>query len=136
MAVVEDSSDALRPPRARPALGWLSWLIGLVLLGAVLVIALRFAEARELIEIAERAQPAWLAVAFALQGATYLAQGEVVRSVALADGFALRLATVYRLSLLFCATPTARSRAARASSRARRPGSSRSSCSMRPPSGC
>jgi Mg2+-importing ATPase len=73
--------------------------VGAAALGAVVAVALRFAEAREFLRIAERAQPWWLLVAVALQASTYLAQGQVWRAVARAARFPLSLGTAYELSL-------------------------------------
>jgi Mg2+-importing ATPase len=51
------------------------------LLAAVVAVVLRSAEEREFVRLAERAQPAWLVVAFLLQAATYLFQSEVWQAV-------------------------------------------------------
>lgn len=78
---------------------WMRWLSGAILLGAVVGVALHFSEGREFIRLAERAEPRWLIVAVVLQAGTYLAQGEIWRTVAHAAGFPLSLSLVYRLSL-------------------------------------
>jgi uncharacterized protein (TIRG00374 family) len=94
-----DTLNSSRRTPGRRAIGWLSWFLGLALVGAVIGVALHFSQAREFLTIAQRATPAWLLAAVALQAGTYLAQGEVIRVVARAGGFPLRMATVYGLSL-------------------------------------
>ena len=61
---------------------WLSWMLGAAILVAVVLAALHVAEGRELFDVAGRAKPWWLVLAVCLQGATYLAQGEVFRRTA------------------------------------------------------
>jgi Mg2+-importing ATPase len=70
-----------------------------VLLGAVVVVALRFSEGREFMRLARQAEPWWLVVALILQAVTYLAQGEMWRTVARASRFPLSVSLAYRLSL-------------------------------------
>ena len=77
----------------------MAWLFGLALLGAMVSIALHFSEGREFVRIAERAEPWWLLVAVVLQAGTYLAQGQIWRTVARAAGFPLSRSVAYRLSL-------------------------------------
>jgi len=76
---------------------WISWILGVAALAAVVVMALHFSEGREFIGLAERAEPWWLALAFILQAGTYWAQGEVFRGVGRAARFRLPLATVWKL---------------------------------------
>ena len=78
---------------------WLSWLLGAALLGAVIFVALHFSEGLALVELAERAAPIWLIVAFALQAVTYLAEAQVLRVVAVAAGTPIPLGAAYRLAL-------------------------------------
>ena len=78
---------------------WLSWMLGAAILVAVVVAALHVAEGRELIDVAGRAKPWWLVLAVCLQGATYLAQGEIFRRVPRAAGYRLPLTAAYELSL-------------------------------------
>lgn len=80
-------------------LRFLPWLFGIALLAAVIAAALHFSEAREFLLIAERTNPCWLVLAVLCQVGTYLAQGQVFRSVAQAGRYSLRLATACRLSL-------------------------------------
>jgi uncharacterized protein (TIRG00374 family) len=62
-------------------------------------VALHFSESREFVRIAERAQPGWLLAAVALQAATYVAEGQVWRTVAQAVQFPLSVRTACRLSV-------------------------------------
>jgi Mg2+-importing ATPase len=78
---------------------WLPWLFGAALLAAVVSVALHFSEGREFVLLAESAEPSWLFVALVLQGATYLPQATIWRSVSHAAGFPLPLAPLYALSL-------------------------------------
>jgi Mg2+-importing ATPase len=57
--------------------GWLKWLLGLALLGAVVLVVVHASEGRDLVRLARQAQPRWLLVALVLQSATYPFQGEV-----------------------------------------------------------
>ncbi len=84
---------------ARRALPWFSWILGLAMLATVIVAALHFSEERELVRIAERAQPWWLAIAIVLQAGTYLAQGQIWRVVTRAAGLALPWSAAFKLSL-------------------------------------
>ena len=56
------------------ARNWLAGLLGIAMLGAVVVAVLHFAEEQAFLRLLERAEPAWLFVALALQAATYFAQ--------------------------------------------------------------
>jgi Mg2+-importing ATPase len=91
------TGNAGGPPRR--AIRWLAWIFGAALLAAVIVAALRFSEAREFVRLAENAEPWWLLVALALQAGTYLAQGQIWRSVGRASGFPLPATVAYALSL-------------------------------------
>jgi len=77
----------------------ISWILGIIILGAVITAALHRSEGREFIHLAERAKPWWLLVAFVLQAATYFAQGESWRLVGRAAGFPLRAGAAFQLSL-------------------------------------
>ena len=78
---------------------WIPWIVGAGAVAAVVVAALHFSEARELVRLTEQAEPWWMLVALALQAATYAAQGEVLACVSRAGGFPLRLAIWYELSV-------------------------------------
>ncbi len=58
----------------RPTRNWLSWLIGAALVAAVVVAARHLSDERAFVQLLERAEPAWLLLALALQAVTYLAQ--------------------------------------------------------------
>ncbi|HKU39245.1 MAG TPA: lysylphosphatidylglycerol synthase transmembrane domain-containing protein [Polyangiales bacterium] len=96
--------DLERPPR-RPfaperVFDWQAWLPGLIVLAVVVLASLHFSETREFVRVAERARPLWLLAALSLQTLTYAAQGEVFRGPAKLRKVELRMATVYRLSLM------------------------------------
>jgi Mg2+-importing ATPase len=77
-----------------------SWFVGLCILIAVIMVALRAADAAEFIHLAESSQPEWLLAAVALQLLTYLAQGQVWREPVLASGSGLTRRAAYALSLV------------------------------------
>jgi Mg2+-importing ATPase len=78
---------------------WVGWLVGAAALVAVIITALHFSEERQVMHVAEAAQPAWLLFAFVLQALTYLAQGESYRVVTRAARASLSWWEAYRLSL-------------------------------------
>jgi P-type Mg2+ transporter len=92
------TTTAITAPPGRSAY-WLSWMLGAAILVAVVIAALHVAEGRELIDVAGRAKPWWLVLAVCLQGATYVAQGEIFRRVPRAAGYHLPLTAAYALSL-------------------------------------
>ncbi len=79
---------------------WISWLLGLAILVAVVGVALHFSEAAGFARLLEQAQPGWLAAACMLQALTYAAQAQIWRFVTGAAGMALPLAPAYGLSLV------------------------------------
>jgi Mg2+-importing ATPase len=79
---------------------WLSWILGAAILVAVVAAAVHFSEGREFIAVAKGAKPWWFMLAACLQGATYLAQGEIFRGAPRASGHRLPLRAVYELSLV------------------------------------
>jgi Mg2+-importing ATPase len=85
--------------RRAGASGWLSWMLGAAILIALVVAAVHLSEEREFVGVAERAKPWWLVLAVCLQGATYLAQGEIFRRVPRAAGYRVPRTTTYELSL-------------------------------------
>lgn len=87
------------PHRSTRRLLWFSWLLGLSMLAAVIVAAIHFSQERELLRIAEEAEPWWLALAVSLQVGTYLAQGETWRVVTRAAGVDLPSLVAFKLSL-------------------------------------
>ncbi len=86
------------PMPTRAAL-WFSWLLGAAAVMGVVFAALHLAEERSYVQIVERAVPAWLLVATALQFATYAAEGQVWRLIARAVGVPLGFWDAYKLSL-------------------------------------
>ena len=65
---------------------WLSWILGAAVLAVVVVAALHLSEAKAFVRLAEEAELRWLALALALQAATYLAEGEIWRAIGRAAG--------------------------------------------------
>ena len=88
--------DESRRPRS---VQWLQWVLGLALLAAVVVAVLRLSDEREFARLVEQAEPGWLALALALQAATYLAQAEVFRGTLQAAPVSLPRGWLYQLSL-------------------------------------
>ena len=84
---------------ARRAVRWFSWIFGFAMLAAVIIAALHFSEERELVRVAERAEPWWLAIAIVLQVGTYFAQGETWRVVTRSVGVAVPWTVAFKLSL-------------------------------------
>jgi len=78
---------------------WFPWLLGLATLAAVVVVSLHLTEERELVALAEQAEPCWLMLALVLQALTYLAQSGVWRTVLRRAGTSLPWPDAYRLSL-------------------------------------
>src|SRR6476620_7610021 len=91
---------ALMADRIGTKAAWLSGLIGVALLAAVVAVALHASDAEAFARLIERAQPAWLAAALGLQMATYLAGAEIWRCVTRAAGMPLRVGLAYRLSVV------------------------------------
>lgn len=90
-----NESEAAITPNAY----WLSWMLGGAILIAVVFAAVHVSEGRAFVGVAERAKPWWLLLAVCLQGATYLAQGEIFRRVRRAAAYRLPLKAAYELSL-------------------------------------
>lgn len=87
-----------RRPRRR-AIWLLSWLFGALTLAAVVFIAVHHSEERAFVLLLKRAEPWWLALAAALQVATYLAEGEVWRVVLRSGGARVPLLMTSKLSV-------------------------------------
>jgi len=87
-------------PRRRGTAGWLSWLLGIALLGAVVLVAIRRAEAREFTELLKHASPLWLLAATGLQILTYLLQGEAWSVFLRRHGTPPLRAALFRLSFI------------------------------------
>ena len=78
---------------------WLSRLIGIALLAGVVIVATHFSEHKAFLRLASEAKPSWLMTAILLQAATYLAQGEIWRTIGRAAKQHLPLSYVYKLAL-------------------------------------
>jgi Mg2+-importing ATPase len=78
---------------------WLSWLLGIALLVAVVVAAVHYTDERAFFRLLRQAEPWWVAVAVLLQAATYVAQGGIWRRVAAACGYPLGRRAAFELSL-------------------------------------
>jgi Mg2+-importing ATPase len=83
---------------SRP-LGLVSWLVGAAALATVIVVGLHFSEQREFLRLADHAEPWWLALAAALQVATYYAEGEVWQVVLRRAGATVSRAATCKLSV-------------------------------------
>jgi Mg2+-importing ATPase len=73
--------------------------LGIAVLAGVIIAATHFSEEEAFVRLTRQAEPPWLIAALLLQAATYLAQGEIWRSVARAAGTSLQLPLVYKLAL-------------------------------------
>lgn len=78
---------------------WVSWILGVAMLGGVVYAALHFSQAEEFLRIGREAQPGWMALALCLQALTYSAQGEVFCLVGRRAGAPVRRWFAFRLSL-------------------------------------
>jgi uncharacterized protein (TIRG00374 family) len=65
---------------------WLTWLVGLAILAAVVLVVRHVEEGQALFRLSRRASPYWLLAAVALQAATYPCQSQVWRVVLRAAG--------------------------------------------------
>jgi Mg2+-importing ATPase len=82
-----------------PPSRWLSWLLGIAALFAVVIAVRHFSEEKAFVRLAGEAKPLWVLAALTLQGATYLAQGEIWRTVGRMAGTPLSVTLVYKLAL-------------------------------------
>ena len=78
---------------------WFSWLLGIAVLFGVVIAATHFSEEKAFVGMAREARPLWVLAALMLQAATYLAQGEIWRTVGRTAGIPLALPLVYKLAL-------------------------------------
>lgn len=88
---MHDAFDSSAPAEHARPLIWLSWLLGAAMLGALVVGVLQLADASHFALVLSQAEPAWLLVAIALQGLTYVVQGQLYRQVLTAAGTSLPL---------------------------------------------
>lgn len=96
---MHDAFDSSAPTEHARPLIWLSWLLGAAMLGALVVGVLQLADASHFALVLSQAEPAWLLVAIALQGLTYVVQGQLYRQVLTAAGTSLPLWDATKLSL-------------------------------------
>jgi Mg2+-importing ATPase len=73
--------------------------LGIAVLFGVVIAARRFSEAEAFVRLAREAKPLWVLAALTLQAATYLAQGEIWRTVGRMAGTPLARPLVYKLAL-------------------------------------
>ena len=91
----DSSTEQVDTERSR----WLSWLLGLAVLFGVVIAARHFSEEKAFVRLAREAKPLWVLAALTLQAATYLAQGEIWRTVGRMAGTPLAVTLVYKLTL-------------------------------------
>jgi uncharacterized membrane protein YbhN (UPF0104 family) len=77
----------------------LGWLIGLMLLAALVLVALRASELEKFIDLLRRARPQWLAAGLAMQAATYVLAALVLRHALERFGVRQRLTKLIPLGL-------------------------------------
>jgi uncharacterized protein (TIRG00374 family) len=91
----DSSTEQVEPRHSR----WLSWLLGIAVLFGVVIAARHFSEEQAFVRLAREAKPLWVVAALTLQAATYLAQGEIWRTVGRMAGTHLDVTLVYKLAL-------------------------------------
>jgi Mg2+-importing ATPase len=91
-------ASSTQPPESQHS-RWLSWLLGIAVLFGVVIAARHFSEEKAFVRLASEAKPWWMLAALTLQAATYLAQGEIWRTVGGMAGTPLALSLVYKLAL-------------------------------------
>ncbi len=79
---------------------WVSWLFGAATLAAVVAVALHLTEAESFARLLGQVEPRWFVLALVLQALTYLAQGQIYRSVAHAGQARLPLLRACKLGLM------------------------------------
>jgi uncharacterized membrane protein YbhN (UPF0104 family) len=90
-----DQLDEVPAPRASRA----GWLIGLLLLGALIAVVSQRAEEREILALARRSEPLWLLAAIALQALTYVCAGSVWQRALVRVGAQRQLRSLIPLGL-------------------------------------
>lgn len=78
---------------------WFSWLLGIAVLFGVVLAARHYSEEKAFVKLAGEAKPLWVLAALTLQAATYLAQGEIWRTVGRMAGTPLPMSLVFKLAL-------------------------------------
>ena len=82
----------------RSAARWLPWLLGAAAVAAVVLVASHAAQERAFVELLEKARPAWLLWALALQAATYVAKlfaDQAIPSMGVSGAVAVAAASFY-----------------------------------------
>jgi len=90
--------QAVIPPGERPASRWLSWLIGIAVLGAVIMVCLRISDIYAFAQVLQRTQWSWLLLAALAQTITYFSEAFVWRGALRPAGELLPLTTALQLS--------------------------------------
>lgn len=83
----------------RSPVAWLAWLVGAAACAALILVVTHLTEQGEFLRLMQSSKPAWLALAVALQLATYFAQGNVWQTVSRASGHRLGISETFKLSL-------------------------------------
>ena len=83
----------------RPWMRFVSWLSGLAILAAVVLVTARVGELRTFIELITQAEPRWLGLALALQASTYVSSAAVWWRTLRRGGSPLAMQTLVTLSL-------------------------------------
>lgn len=79
---------------------WATWLLGAAMLAAVVGLALHFSDAESFAALLPQIEPLWFAAAVLAQILTYVAQGQIFRSVLMAGNQHLSLWKAAKLSLM------------------------------------
>jgi uncharacterized protein (TIRG00374 family) len=88
-----------RKPARRSWRRGLTWLFGILILGLVVLVAVKFSELERFAEIAHNAQPIWLVAAFALQALTYVCAAGVWQATLRRAGVRVRFSSIVPLGL-------------------------------------
>lgn len=94
-----DAGETL-PPAPRPRHLWISWVLGLgTLIALVVLVAKHLGEAERFARLVEHAEPWWVGVAVLLQAGTYVSWGALWHVVASSAGHRLSVASLARLAV-------------------------------------
>jgi uncharacterized membrane protein YbhN (UPF0104 family) len=74
-------------------------LLGIAVLLGVVIAVRHFSKEKAFVRLASKTKPVWVLAALTLQAATYLAQGEIWRTVGRMAGTPLSVTLVYKLAL-------------------------------------
>ncbi|MBI4503151.1 MAG: flippase-like domain-containing protein [Gemmatimonadetes bacterium] len=86
-------------PEATPKTGRVIWVTGVLLLLVVFALVAHLSQGRQFAELLKHARPGWLAVAIALQGATYLCAAGVWYRALVRQGHDTPLGKLFTLGL-------------------------------------